>query len=156
MYLALQTENIVSALAHDLVPQMAPYEIMLFQHQRELYLSNPEKVLRSVWDGCDEILFLTPILIAVLNDIVSYLCQEFRQILEVDNGDEVNCAVRHVFRTFTKEENTPKEVIKLHITEIQRATIRRLALSRALSYRLSTLKARQLADMIVANLVSST
>ncbi len=154
MYLASQKQNLVSAITRDLIPQIAPYEIMLFQQQRETYLSDPEKVLRHVWDTeNDEIVFLTPILMAVLDDIVNYLCHEFRQVLQDNGGEQFDCAVRFAFRTFNNNDARQGQAIKLPISESQRATIHRLALTKAQAHRLSQLKSRQLADMIVDNLI---
>lgn len=136
------TKNqLVSELARTVVPQVAPYELQFFQAQKDEYLQNPEKVIRSrmgqtaVADTCveNQMVFLAPVIYTIFEDAIDFIAQEFGQ------------------RPFF--EGGISRLIAISLTARQIAQIRQIALERAHENRLSILKSRLVADAIVNKLV---
>lgn len=147
-------QQLVTAIARDLIPKLAPYEIMLFNQQHDVYLHNPEFVLRqSLGNETEGMIFLTPILRDVLMDVITYICMEIKRTTVVNTSHSLNLAVRQVFRNFSFDETETAQ--RVQISEQQCRTIRELALEKARAHRLSEFKAQQLADTVVCSLITA-
>ena len=131
------TKNqLVSELARTVVPQVAPYELQFFQAQKEEYLQNPEKVIRTRMGNVatkDNMVFLAPVVYAILEDAIEYIAQEFGQ--------------RPLF------EGGVSRLIAISLTARQVAQIRQMALAKARENKLSMLKSRLVADAVINKLV---
>ncbi|MBK8985636.1 MAG: hypothetical protein IPM39_06080 [Chloroflexi bacterium] len=130
------TKNqLVSELARTVVPQVAPYELQFFQAQKEEYLQNPEKVIRTRMGNVatkDNMVFLAPVVHAILEDAIEYIAQEFGQ--------------RPLF------EGGVSRLIAISLTARQVAQIRQMALAKAHENKLSMLKSRLVADAVINKL----
>ncbi|MCA9958468.1 MAG: hypothetical protein KC443_05515 [Anaerolineales bacterium] len=147
-------QNLVTAITRALVPKLAPYEIMMFDQQHDVYLRDPEHVLRqALGQETEGMIFLTPILRAVLTDVINYICAEIKRTLTISTPYTLNLAVRQMFRNFLAydESETPQ---RIQISEQQCRAIRQLALEKARAQKLSELKSQQLADMVVRCLMT--
>lgn len=138
------TKNqLVSELARSVVPQVAPYELQLFQAQKEEYLQNPEQVIRTQLGQAaaadanveNNLVFMAPVIYTIFEDALDFIAQEFGQ--------------RPLF------EGGITKLIAISLTTGQIAQIRQMAYKRALENKLSLLKSRLVADAVVNNLVMS-
>lgn len=147
-------QQLVTAITRDLVPKLAPYEILLFGQQHEVYLRNPEQVLQqALGTRTEDMIFLTPILRDVLTDVVNYIYLEIKRTLTISTPYYLNLAVRQVFRNFLLDETDIVHPVQL--SDQQCCAIRDLALQKARAYKLSEFKSQQLADTVVRCLITS-
>ena len=149
-------EHLVNVLARRLVPQIAPYEMKLFQQQREAYLQNPEQVLQNqIGENLGEsMIFLTPIVLAVLNDVICFILREMKQTIDCENNILLDTAVKQAFTKIIIDEQGIGEH-NLTLTSKQCQQIHQLALDKARQYKLSNHKSKLLADTVVQSLSTS-
>jgi len=135
--------QLISELAKTVVPQVAPYELQLFQAQKEEYLQNPTQVIRTqmgqtgIADTNPEnsLVFMAPVIYTIFEDALDFIAQEFEQ--------------RPLF------EGGISKLIAISLTTSQMAQIRQMAYKRALESKLSLLKSRLVADAVVSKLAMS-
>jgi hypothetical protein len=152
-------DQVVSALARDVVAHVAPQELPLFQPVSEEYFKDPEKAVKGQI-GKDEALgfgvveaatFVTPIVLSVLTDVLKYLGEHVLQTVKEEGSGLASDEVKHLFQKFRSGSSGAGKISKLPTPE-QVAQVRRLAFEKARQLQLTTAKAALLADSIAGSL----
>jgi len=139
--MASGTKNqLISELAKTVVPQVAPYELQLFQGQKEEYLQDPVQVIRKQMGQTgttdtnpeNSLVFMAPVIYTIFEDALDFIAQEFEQRPLLEGGIS--------------------KFIAISLTSRQIAQLRQLAYKRALESKLSLLKSRLVADAVVNKL----
>lgn len=136
MYMDTSHNNqLITNLVTRMILQIAPREMQLFQCQKEEYLRDPEEIINkrgfeTKTNSPEKILFLAPIIRAILCDVISLLEQE-------SSDDSANS------RTML-------------ITSTRAQTIYNFAYEKAIHFQLSPLKAQVVADAVLDNLSFSS
>lgn len=157
--------QLTANIARDIVSQMAPQEIPLFRANSELYFKDPQKALKSQ-EGSDDMLgfgtgeavaYLTPIILTVSFEVVKFVTEEVKKSLKTESTNAINEAVQRMFKKFrpipvTGQAEDPAPTM---LTVEQLREVHQRAFEKACQLRLSEAKARQLADSLVGELVSS-
>jgi hypothetical protein len=154
-------DQLISDLAHDLVTQISPQELPLFRANSTAYFQNPEKTLKGQ-KGKDEMLgfgageaitFMTPIILAVTTEVISFISQELKSSLETESSSFINDAVKGLFKKFHSTDNEKKERAKIPpLTPKQLTQVKKLAIQKAHQLKLADDKAILLADLITGSL----
>lgn len=153
--------ELIADLGRDLITQIAPQEIPIFRMNSEAYFKDPQKAL-SVQNGKDETLgfgggeiafFLTPIVLAVTNEIVKFLIEEIKKSVKTESASIINETVKKLFKKFyaIDKKNTPQP-----LTPGQIEHIRKLSFAKACQLNLDEAKANFLADALVGSLVTTS
>jgi hypothetical protein len=152
--------QLIAELARDLVSQVAPQELPLYRVASEAYFKNPAKI-QAGQTGQDEMLgfgpgeaaaFLTPVILATLSAVITFLAGEVKKSLKEEAGGLVNEAVKQMFTIFRqKEKESPPS-----LTPAQLAQVRAIVLKQANVYKLSESRSKLLADAIVGKLAINT
>jgi hypothetical protein len=151
--------QLIAELSRDLVAQTAPQELPLFRPISEAYFKDPEKTLKRE-AGKDEMLgfgagvavtFLTPIVLAIMTQVVSFLIEEIGKSLRSEGSSLTSDIVKRMFRKFRGGES-PEGKAPPALTPQQLAQVRELALEKAQQLNLPPNQAGLLADSIVGSL----
>jgi hypothetical protein len=107
----LSQEQLVEALAKDLVAQIAPQELPLFRATSQAYFQNSDRLLKGQ-DPKDEMLgfgvgesvtLLTPFILSILVEIVKYLSNEFASTVKTEGASYINEMVKQSFQKFRRQ-----------------------------------------------------
>jgi len=123
--------QLITALVTRMILKIAPYEMKLFQGQKEEYLRNPQKIINkrgfsNQANSHEKILFLAPIIRSILCDVIMKLEDE------TENNN---------YSSLSKEKT--KEIYSF-------------AYDKACQFKLSPLKAHLVADTVLENLLFSS
>ena len=152
-------DQTISALARDIVSDIAPQELPLFQPVSEQYFKDPERALKGQ-TGRDEPLgfgvgeaatFITPIVLATLADVLKYLGEHVLQTVKEESSRVASDEVKHLFQKF-RLGNRGKEKNSKLLTPEQVEQVRRLAFEKARELQLTTAKANLLAESVARSL----
>jgi hypothetical protein len=148
----------LAALARSVVAQVAPQELPMFKAVSKAYAQDPERVARA--DSKDEMLgfgilaaapLLTPIVISVAEYVLRFVGSELLKAAKNEGSGAIGKAVhRFAVKVTGEAEGSPPAMPRL--TPEQLTEIRAVAVQRAVALKLSTDKAEQLADSLVATL----
>ena len=127
--------QLITTLVTRMVLQIAPREMQLFQSQKEEYLRDPQQIINkrgfaTKTNTHEKILFLAPIIRAILCDVIV--------MLEQESSD-----------TSPNRQTTS-------ITSKRAQTIYNFAYEKAIHFQLSPLKAQLVADAVLDNLSFSS
>jgi hypothetical protein len=151
--------QLVTEVTRDLITQMAPQEVPLVRATSEAYFRNPEKVL-ATHAGKDEMLgfgtgevvtLLTPVVLAVTADVVTFLAEEFKKVFKDESATMVSVSVNALFKKLHPAEKAEKQMPP-PLTGEQLARVREIALKKARQLKLSERSAKLLADSLVGGL----
>jgi hypothetical protein len=152
-------ENRIAAdVARALIREEAPQEIPIFKANSEAYFKNPARVLAQQTPGKEDMLgfgvaeattFLTPVVLAVMGEVVTFLIAEVKKAFEKEGSSRIEQTVRNLFRKLRGPEEKPA----VTLTQDQLREVHKRAFAKALMLKLSDARARQLADAIVSDLV---
>ena len=163
--LVTETEDeLVIAVARDLVARTAPQELPLFRATSAAYLDDPERVLRAKPQK-DEVLgfrlegvvvFLTPAALEVAKAVVSFLVGQVRGAVAKEASDTVAKGVHDLFHPPRTGETTPGASSPRAGVERRPAQrVHDLALEKARALDLPESQAGLLADAMVGSLVAT-
>jgi hypothetical protein len=149
---SVSKDELISALGHSAIAQMAPQELPYFQTIYAAFLEDPARMLkrdekdRAIGFGLVEIgsaILLSPIVLAVLNEALSVLVEQVKQ----------TGFVRRIFTKLglLKEKATIKAPLTPDDARLLYKTVKEVAPLHGLS----AAQAQQLADAVVAKLVMS-
>ncbi len=142
--------QLIPQVAHDVVAQIAPQELSLFPAISEAYFKNPRKMRKGQVGGEEMLGFgievvstalMSPIVLAIVNDIVQALAQEatksgiVRKLLQK----------LHLVKKETKKIATP-------LSPEQIRQVHQLAMVKARQFKLSDSQAQLLADSLIGRL----
>jgi hypothetical protein len=156
-------DQLVSELARDLVTDTAPQELPLFRPLSEAYLSDPEGTLKGQ-AGRDETLgfglaeaatFLTPIVLAVITDVVKYLSAHILQTVKEESSELASEAVKSLFKKY-RPTNQEERKAPRPLAPEQIARVRRLAFDKARQLEMSSAQANLLADSVAGSLACAS
>jgi hypothetical protein len=155
-------QEMIAELAREQVAQLAPDELPLFRPTSEAYFKDPGKVLKPQ-GGRDEVLgfgaqaaltFLTPIVLAVVTEVVTYLVAEIGKSIKEEGRIAVGQIVKGLFKRFRGSDATqPAAAPNLSLSSAQLVEVRKVAYEKARSLNLSEDRAALLADSLVGSLV---
>ena len=163
----LTQHQLIAELSREIVMNVAPEELPIFRAQSEAYFKNPKKLLaRKV--GKDDMLgfgageavaFLTPFILAVMSDVVTFLTDEIRKALKGEAASLITRTVKSLFKTrdpaADQDDKTEEkeEEKRMSLTAEQLDQVREIVLSRARQLKIAEVKADLLANSIVGSLL---
>ena len=156
-------KEIIAGVTYDLITQIAPIEIPIFQITYEMFLENPEKV-RTDWDdkllGFDQspnsiqdAAFLTPVLLSIIAEVIKFIRGEVQRSFQGNSSILISDAIKNMFKRFRPVERNAEneEVFSLTVDQLER--LHKLITKKALQFRLSKIRAKLLADAIIGSLM---
>jgi hypothetical protein len=152
----------ISELARDLVASTAPQELPLFQPLSKAYFRDPKKTLEGQKPK-DEALgfgiaeaatFVTPVALAVLKDVFSYLVAHVSESVKKEGAALEDEGVKRLFKKFHTGQAQPVKAPG-GLSAEQMAHVRRLAYERACQLKLPVEQANLLADSLVGGLMTN-
>lgn len=158
-------DDVVIAVARELVTRTAPQELPVFRATSAAYLDDPERVFRAK-AGKDEMLgfgvegavvLLTPVALEIAKTVVSFLATQIRGAVEEETSDAIAERVHGLFHPSASagetggRESSPSQ----RLTEEQLTRVRDLALEKARAFELPESQAGLLADAVVGSLAVS-
>ena len=151
-----ESDEVVREVARDYVTELAPEELPLFRPISDAYLRDPGRPLDPRGDG-DEVLgfgmdaavvLMTPIVLAVVHDVVLRVRAQLVDQLAEQGGDVVERWLHRLFRGAG-----PAAGAKIPaLSPAQLAEVRQLAYDGALKGGISEKRASSLADWLTARL----
>lgn len=158
-----QPKQLVADVSRDIIEQIAPDELVLFRATSEAYFKDPAKALKQQ-GGKDEMLgfgfeeaipLLTPVVLAVTEQVVRYLAAAFAKAATDKSADMAAAGVRSLSM---KLHPTPggASAGPPPLTTSQLSEVRQVAMEKAQQLNLSEAQARLLADSMVGRLAVAT
>ena len=143
--------QLVTEIAYDLLAQIAPGEMPLFQETSEAYFKNPDRMLKSL-KGKDEPLgfglveigsaiLMSPIVLAIVDEATRTLAKE------VTESGFVKQLVKKLFHRSQERRNPPPR-----FTQEQMEQVRKQAFDSARQFNLPESQAALLADALIGRL----
>lgn len=159
----LADPDLVTAVALDLVTQLAPEELPLFRAASQAFQQNPKRVLNGQQVRDDMLGFglgeaaelLTPVALAVASGVVTFLLAELTKAMNAENAALMQDTVRRLFKRPHAQVQTTDNALPTLTTE-QLAQVRSIALKQARQMKLAESRANVLADAIVGKLAITT
>jgi len=154
--MADQTESdLIAEMSRDVVSQVAPDELPLFRMNSTAYFKNPKKALEATQAKDDTLGFgieavvplLTPIVIAVVSEVITHLEQSLSTHLASGAEGVVGGGLRSVFKRGGKGTAAPAQ-----LSPAQLAEVRDIAFRKARQLKLPETQAAMLADSVVGGL----
>lgn len=155
-------QEIISEIAREQIGQLAPDELPLFRPTSEAYFKDPTKTLKTQ-SGGDEVLgfgaqaaltFLTPIVLAVATEVVTFLVAEIGKSIKEEGRVAVGQIVKSLFKRFRGSDATqsPTTPASPKLSAEQLTQVRKVAYDKARSLNLPEARAALLADSLVGSL----
>lgn len=150
-------QALVRIVARDILQQIAPYEVPLYEATSAAYFADPARALKAARTrdaalgfGTDpfSILF-TPLVLQVVSEIVPVLGSIAKKTAETVIGDEVSRIIKGMFKRFHDSEPDPaatlshEQLAQIHLTVIEAGK----------KLKLPSDKARTLADAVIVQFV---
>lgn len=165
-----QPFNLVTELSRQVISEISPKEIPLFQATSEAYLKNPQKMLRSnsskeemLGFGVEQVaLILTPVVLHVSTTVVKYVAEIAKDPIEEALQDKIEEELPGFFGRLTrfvrKLFGLSQPSTAIVITEIPALTqeqlihVQKLAFEKACQFNLPEDQATLLAESLVGRL----
>lgn len=154
--------DLIAELAREQVTQLAPDELPLFRPTSDAYFKDPVGTLKPQ-AGADEMLgfgagaaltFLTPIVLAVATEVVTFLIAEIGKSVKEQGKVAVGEIVKSMFKRF-RAPDAPVAAAIPRLSADQLAQVRKLAFDKARTLSLPDDRAALLADSLVGSLVAT-
>jgi len=156
--------DLVEEFAKQVLAEIAPEELAVFDETAEEYRDDPQGVLTAT--GRDEavgfgleLALLTPYVLAVAGSVLGYLVTTFSDAAKTEAKPAITDLVHRLFRRGDgdgKATHDRPDQAKVNLTAEQAAQVRKVALARAHDLRLSDSNAHLLAEAIVGGLNVAT
>jgi hypothetical protein len=157
---AVPDRDLVEELAKQVLADVAPEELAVFDETAEEYHQDPQGVLSA--EGRDEavgfgldLALLTPYVLAVAGAVVTFLVNTIGDAAKKESKPVIADWVHRLFRRGQDDVEAQSEP-QANLSLEQAARVREVALARAHDLKLSDEKARLLADAIVGGLNVAT
>jgi hypothetical protein len=165
---AMPTEQVDDALVVELgravVREVAPQELPLYRANSAAYVKNPTAALRGATSGDQmlgfgagiEVTLLTPVVLAVLSEVVKFLATEVLQASKRQGSGIIDEQVKRLFKQFrSADPATGGPTTPPPLSTAQLARVRTVAFDTARRLQLSADQAQLLADSTVGGLASA-
>lgn len=155
---------LAAELARDVVAELAPHELPLFQPISQAYFADPGRAARA-GSGRDEMLgfgvagaeaLITPALLTIASQVVAFVLDQVKDTASQEGSALAVEWVRWVFgraRPPAVATAVAATGIPAGLTAAQIARVRELVIKRAAELRLPATKAELLADSVAGKLV---
>jgi hypothetical protein len=166
---SLDQQKLIVEATREVIAAVAPDELPLVTPIAAAYFANPDDTLRAR-TGKDESLgfgvpadaaqLLTPIALAVITRVVSFLAEEIRASVQAEAPDLVHDLVKRLFKNLRRAE-TQAPASAMHseaqasgptLTRQQLTHVREIALEKGRQLGLASNRAELLADSVVGGL----
>ena len=157
------TQNpLVADVARDLVSQIAPQEMPLFRANSEAYFKDPAKALKDqkseeemLGFGTGEAMsFFTPVALAVSVEVVKFVTEEVKKSLKTESSGVISDLVKSLFKKYRSGQEIEEKPTTAPLTVEQLQEVHKAAFTKARQLKLSESRAKQLADVLIGDLVS--
>ena len=156
--LSPEENQLIAELGRDFVAQTAPEELPIYRPLCEAYFKDPQRALRgetgkdeSLGFGLSEAaLLVTPLVLDVVKDIVSFLMVETVKSIKQKKPGEKRSLILRLFKKSAPVKDVPEPTL----TPEQIAQVRRLALEKARLLSMPEGQALLLADAIAGSLAA--
>ena len=106
MTLTAAQQQLIAEVARSQVGEIAPHEAALFRATSEAYFKRPNEPQRRQVGDCDmlgfgaggAVTFLTPVILAIATDVVTFLAVELSKQLKVETTDAITALVKRLFK----------------------------------------------------------
>ncbi len=159
MAASIGDRELIVGVSRDLVMALAPEEGAIFRPVSVAYFEDPARLRQAPKDDMlgfgagDAVMFLTPVALSVLTDVVVYLRSELAKAAAKDAANTLDNMVRSLFRRFHRDDHGSAPVPAL--TREQLVEVRRRAFEKATALGIHEARAQLLADATVGSLVVS-
>ena len=149
-------------VARDLVSQIAPQEIPLFRATSEAYFKDPQALLKD-GESREEMLgfgtgeaisLLTPVAIAISVEVVKFVTEEVKKSVKTESSGVINDLVRRMFKKHRPAATEGETPASPTLTVEQLREVHKLVFTKARELRIGEPRAKQLADTLVADLIT--
>jgi hypothetical protein len=154
----LAARNLIADVAREIVADIAPDELDLFDVSAEAYLDNPDQAAATAGDemlgfgGGAELEMMTPVVLSITSGVVAFLVNSALTTAKAEGQAVVQEQVRQLFRRF--RPRTPAATTgPSPLSPKQLAQVRQVALDVATRMQVAPEQARLLADATVGQLV---
>lgn len=155
-------DEIVAQVSRDIILQVRPEELPVYRAHAEAYLKDPGQALSQrqskeamlAFGIAEAGVFLTPVVLAVLSEVVAFLKNEVKEVVKGEAKGAIGVLVKQLFTKFRLEKDDPSLPPPLSLDQVAR--IRTLAVEKARHFDLSEERAALLADALVGSLVTAT
>lgn len=117
------TNQIVIDIAENLIQEYAPQEISIFRAQSKIFLNNPQAILKTsvnkeqiTGSGTEvELVLLSPLLMAALQEVIKYLIEETKKALASESAALIHDYIKSLFKKLSpaqEGEDKDKETVK--------------------------------------------
>ena len=158
---------LVSDIAYELVQEIAPRELPLFQITSKAYFEKPDKVFEEFIHhggilnfGLDSVtIFLTPAVLAVTNKVITFLWNKVKEAIQEESEEIINKFVKDMFKSIPykkkqgKERQDEKTSLKLSREEL--VQLHQIMLETAKQLRLPQHETELLVNAMVGRLVTT-
>ena len=148
--------TLVSDIARDVLAELAPQEMPIFEAASRAYFADPAAALKqsrskdsALGFGVESVVFLTPVVLQVLSEVCEFLRQVAGKAVEAGLAEEIPQIIKKMFRKLHSAEPDSPSVLSRE----QIALIHGNVLAAAKRLRMPAEKARSLADAVTSRLV---
>ena len=154
--------QLIAEVARAQVAQVAPHELALFRPTSEAYFRRPQEAQRPQarddtmlgFGVATAVSFLTPVVLSVTSEVVSFLAAEVRKRLKDESAAAVNDAVKRLFKSFRTGDagSAAQEPQRVELSHGELVKVRQLAFEKARVFNLDEAQANLLADSLAGSL----
>ena len=151
--------RLVADVARDIVSEVAPDELAMFEVSTEAYLADPRRAAAPETDemlgfgGGGAFELLTPVVLTIASGVISFLVDSALSAAKTEGRAIVQQRVRQLFKRFSAESTPASGTPPAALTPAQLAQARQVALDIALRMHVPPDQAALLADAAVGQLV---
>lgn len=153
--MSVQDSELTVDLARDVLGEVAPQELPLFDVTSRVYREDPSAVETQAGSddmlgfGAEVIAAMTPVVLSVAGEVVNTLLRQVRAAVEGESESAVRTLVRRLFRSGGAEEPA------VALTKQQLREVREVAIDRGRALKLPDADAQLLADAMVGRLATA-
>lgn len=153
-------DQLMAAVARNLVEQMAPKELPLFPIISREYFAHPERLPQGrdgedemLGFGTGEVVALSAVILPIIAEIVHFLADEVKKSIKEQSAERIHETVKKYFNTAGDEQE--EETESLALTAEQMVWIRKRILRKCRQMKLSEMRAQLLADAVIGSLATT-
>jgi hypothetical protein len=156
-------QQVIVATARVVLGEVAPEELPLLGPISTAYFADPEQALRGSSTRDEPLGFgvpvsgqlLTPVVLAVMSPVVSFLVAEVRKSVQAEAPGVINDLVKSVFKKARSSPASDDDQQTVELSPQQLTQVREIALEKGRQLGLNDERAELLADALVGGLAVS-